>query len=451
MGHDVATAWDHVRTRLREDLGWLRTQGWLDGIRLRAIEDGAAFLTVESDEARELARAHADSLRRALGEVAGRPLDVRFEVTRRRRRTGRRPRRRGGGRDLEGVSLDTERVNARQELGGFLTGPANELPLRFAQEVVGVPGRWNPFVVHGANGSGKSHLLHGIANAYRRRHPARRVVFTSGERFAVQLSLTARRRQADRFRELYRRADLLLIDDLHELAGKRAAERELVFTLDELLATDRQVVVAAKAPPKRLVDLAPGLEGRLMGGLVAEIRAADRETRRQIVRARSARCDLGLDDAAFELLLSGFGASVRELLSALTRLEAYRRHVGGPLDVATVRDILSDLVRERLRPATLEDLAAFVAERLAAPVEEQRGRSRKPRIVRARQVAMALCRRLTGVTLREVGAFFGGRSCASVCSAQQRVADLRERDPEVRAVWESALGLFTPAASGFSS
>ena len=141
--------------------------------------------------------------------------------------------------------------------------------------------------------------------------------------------------------------------------------------------------------------------------------------------------------------MDGCCQSMRDLLSSVNRLEAYQRHVERELDAATARHVLSDLLRRRNRPASLEALAEFVAERTGSSLALQRGRSRKPEAVRARQLAMALSRHLTSLTLREVGEYFGQRSCAAVHLAQQRVREQRQVEPRVQELWEAACGQFS--------
>lgn len=441
---DASTLWDAVRGHLRSELGWIRTQ-WLEGLDLRGLEQGTACLVARSDEARKAASERVGTIRAGFAALGAPVRGVRV-ITRRagaRRKVAVQP---GGGaapEDEPDITLTGDGLNDRFQLSAFLTGPANEVPLRVARQVVEQPGIWNPLVFWGTSGNGKTHLLHGIAHDFRRRYPGRRVVYASSERFVRQYSLTSRRRQATRFRELYRQADLLVLDDVQELAGKPGSERELVFTLDHLTAAGRQVVVASSASPKRIGNMEATLGGRLLGGLTIELPAPDKHTRRSILRARCAASGLTLTDPVQELLLTGFGQSTRELLDAMTRLEAYVRHLGRPLDVPAVQSILADLLGGQVRPASLEALAAFVAERTGVSVEAQRGRSRKPSVVEARQLAMALCREHTRLTLREVGLFFGNRSCASVHFAQQRVGAQRQADAAVGEVWEAAAGIFT--------
>ena len=439
---DAATLWGLVREHLRGELGWIRTQ-WLEGLELRGLERGQACLEAPGEEGRAAVLAHAAELKAAFQALGAPVKGVRAVV---RRLAAARAAQPAGGPPAEveaDVPLTGDRLNERFQLAAFLTGPANEVSLRVARQVVEQPGKWNPLLFYGTSGNGKTHLLHGIAHDFRRRYPGRRVVYTSSERFVRQYALTARKRQATRFRELYRQADLLVLDDVQDLAGKPGSERELVFTLDHLTASGRQVVLASTVSPKRIGNMEATLEGRLLGGLSIELPPPDKSTRRAILRARCARNALQLQDPVVELLLSGFGQSTRELLDAMTRLEAYALHCQRPLDVPTVQSILHDLLGHRLRPATLESVAEFVAERTGVTLETLRGRSRKPSVVSARQLAMALCREHTGLTLREVGAFYGDRSCASVHFAQERVGSLRKSDPALRETWEAAAGLFT--------
>jgi chromosomal replication initiator protein len=442
---DASTLWEAVRGHLRSELGWIRTQ-WLEGLELRGLERGTACLVARSEEARLAASERTGTIRAAFAELGAPVKGVRIAAARARSRARRKAAVDPTGEapdEPDIITLCGDGLNDRFQLSAFLTGPGNEVPLRVARQVIEQPGMWNPLVFWGGSGNGKTHLLHGIAHDFRRRYPGRRVVYASSERFVRQYSLTARRRQAIRFRELYRQADLLVLDDVQELAGKPGSERELVFTLDHLTAAGRQVVLSSSASPKRIGNIEPTLGGRLLGGLTIELPSPDRTTRRSIIHARCASSGLCVPEPVVELLLAGFGQSTRELLDALTRLEAFVRHLQRPLDVPAAQHILADLLGGRLRAATLESLAEFVAERTGVGVDAQRGRSRKPTVVAARQLAMALAREHTSLTLREVGAFFGARSCASVHFAQERVRTQRKADTALREVWEAAAGLFT--------
>lgn len=442
--------WTAACARLRDELGWVRTSPWLDELALRSVDGAQAIVEAGDAGTRDKASANAAAIGSALAEVLRLPAPpaVRVAVRRRAQRAELAPAARepqGGGAAAGGeVDLGPDTVNAGFQLSSFLTGPSNEVPLRFAREVIERPGQWHPVVFHGGSGSGKTHLLQAIANGYRRRYPGRRVVYASSERFARQYSFTARHRLAGRFRELYREADLLVLDDLQDLAGKQGTERELTFTLDHLQSVGRQVVLASASAPKR-VALDPSLADRLVGGVVLELKAPDRDTRLAIIKARAAALALSLDEQVVELLLGALPPSIRELLCAINQLDAHRRLVGGRLDVDVARKVLADLLKGRLEPASLEALCQFVAGELVLDPALLKGQSRRPHVARARIMAMALGRELTPLTLREIGAFFGQRACASVHGAQDRAAELCADDPRLRALWDAACGRFARA------
>ena len=432
---EVAAAWEAARAKIRDELGWVRTHPWLDELRPRSMERGVVCLEAGSAALRSTAQNHNDELKGALSETLGRPVTVRVVLSRQAR-----PKQRRGAAQApeEEVTLEPEQINHRLLLSSFLTGPNNELPFRFAQEALDEPGRWHPLVYYGESGCGKTHLLQGIVNGFRRRYPTRRVVYTSSDRFARHFSLAQRKRQTSRFLAMYREVDMLVVDDLQDMAGKQGTERQLNYTLDHLQMSNRQVVLACAAPPKQIPQLEPGLEGRLLGGQVVELRPPDAPTRRSIVKARCASSQLKLEEDVLDLLITGFELNVRELLCALTRLEAHQRLMETRLSQVAVRNILGDLLNGKLKPPNLDSVSEFVADRLGLSVDQLRSRSRKASVVQGRQLAMALLRDLTPLTLREVGCFFGGRSCASVHFAQQRAKELREEDAQVRDLWDIA-------------
>lgn len=434
---DSVAVWDTARAKIRDELGWVRTHPWLDELRLRSIERGVACLIVGSAATRKAVYPHTETIQDALEETVGRAVHLRILLRKTRGRT-RKGKRQQQPPQQEQLRLTPQSTSSRHQLTSFFGGRANDIPLRFARQAVNEPGQWHPLVFYGEPGSGKTHLLQGIVNGYRRQYPGRRAVYASSDRFARQFLQSLRHRQTDRFRELYRSVDLLVLDDLQSLAGKQTCERELNHTLDHYLHAHRQVVLACSEPPKRIPQLQAGLEGRLLGGQVVELRPPDPPTRLEIVRAGSAERGLRLGQGVVELLTTGFDLSVRELFAAMTRLAAHQRHTRRSLDLAATREILRDLLQGKLKPVTLAGVAEFVAERLDVDVKQLRGRSRKPTVVRARQVAMGLMRDLSPLTLREVGAYFGNKSPASVHFAQERARQLREEDPRIRELWEAA-------------
>jgi chromosomal replication initiator protein len=477
-------AWRAAQGRLRDRLGAARTHSWVEDVAVVEVDRtrGRATLEARSHATAKNAREFQAAVEGELAVALGLPrLSVRIFARRspasRRPKAGRRPSDVGRVEDdfprnepldrltsrrprpepvaeqpaadpaLPALELESGGIDARLKLSNFIVGPSNEMAFRFATAVTSEPGNpcFNPLLVHGATSSGKTHLLHAIANAFRERSPSRRVVVVSSERFTTQFSLAVRSGQAGRLRELYREADLLIIDDVHQLAGRSETEKELVHTIDELVRRRRQVVLASAFPPKHLPKLDPGLEGRLLQGLVVELKAPCETTRENLTRLRAAALKLDLDEAVIRLLVRRFERT-DQILGALKRLDAHVQLSGAPVgqrvDGPEVERVLADLFRGRDDVPTPAAIASFVAQALGLDPESLKGGSRKPSVVRARQLGMALTRRLTQLTLREVGAHFGGRSCACVHFAHRKVQLMREKDPKIKSAYEEALRRF---------
>jgi len=343
------------------------------------------------------------------------------------------------------LTLDLATADRRLTLESFIVGSCNDLAHRAARACSSEPGMSyrNPLLIIGGTGVGKTHLAHAIVNAYTAQFPSRRVVLASSERFATQFSIAVRSGQGARFRELYREADLLVIDDIQALAGKPETERELLHTIDELVHRRRQVVLCSNLPPKRLPKLDQGLEGRLLQGLVVELKAPDESTRERLIRARSLERRLELDEGIVKLLARRFDRT-DQLLGALKRLDAHAKLGERKLTGTEVENALADLLRGKDDAPQPTSIAVFVASMLGLDADAIRGTSRKPSVVKARQLAMSLTRRFTLLTLREIGAHFGGRSCACVHFAHRKVALLRDSDPKIKACYEEALRRFAP-------
>jgi chromosomal replication initiator protein len=458
--------WRTAAVRLRDRLGVARTLPWIDDVNVVRIDRrrSRALLEASSTATARSAREFQSALEGELAVALGLPrVSVRIFARRRARAlaalgherptpaierspvASSAPAPATEAPSLPPLSLDVETPDRRLSLDGFIAGPGNDLAHRAARAVATEPGMSyrNPLVIIGGTGTGKTHLAHGIANAFARSAPSRRVVLVSSERFATQFSIAVRGGQGARFRELYREADLLIIDDIQALAGKPETERELLHTIDELVHRRRQVVLCSTLPPKRLPKLDMGLEGRLLQGLVVELKPMDEPTRERLVRARAMELSLELDECVSKLLARRFERT-DQLLGALKRLDAHQKLGGKRLTVTEVEHALEDMLRGKDDSPQPASIAAFVATAMGVDADAIRGTSRKPSVVKARQLAMALARRFTLLTLREIGAHFGGRSCACVHFAHRKVALLRESDPKIRACYEEALRRFSP-------
>lgn len=340
-------------------------------------------------------------------------------------------------------SLSSGSENGRSR--GFVAGPENAVLLGAIEDFCASPETlYNPLVLHGPPGIGKTHLARIIAE----RHHATGAtdegagdggeIFTTGSDWATGYADAVESRTLSAWRERNRSARLLVIDGLEALAGKHAAQIELLHTCDELLHTGQKIVVTARREPGHSRGLLPGLASRLMAGLVVEIVAPGEATRRLAIEKFAHDRQLVIDAAAIDLLAAELAVTVPELSGALHELRTLARDtMTSPgsidrisIDRAAVRALLQR--RRGQRDMTLRNIAGKTARHFGVPLAELRGPSRRQNIAKARGVAMHLARQLTGKSLEAVGGYFGGRDHTTVMYACRKTDELIASDATIR-------------------
>lgn len=311
----------------------------------------------------------------------------------------------------------------------FVTGPANALAREASFALARTPQlAFFPLFLAGGSGTGKSHLARAVV-AEARRRGVERSIYVSAERFTTDFTGAIRGRQGSAFRRRYRQdCDLLVIEDVQFLAGKRQTQLELFHVVEHLRAVGARVVLTGDQLPRQITDLSPRLASQMAGGLVAELELPDRALRRSILRDRASRGGVALPTDCLEMLVDGVLGSVRDLEGVLTQLVASASLLGRPID----RDLTDTALRKvgGPQPAQREPGAviACVAAFFGVSQSQLASRSRSTRYGHPRQLAMYLCRRYTNASLSEIGRYFG-RKHASVANAIQKV----ERDILARA------------------
>lgn len=310
----------------------------------------------------------------------------------------------------------------------FVVGPENRLVETVVRSVLEDSKRkYRPLVVYGPTGTGKSHLARGLAAQWKNRFPSRTVVSTSAVDFSRELADAIETQDMQDFRARYRKARLLVFEDLGRLAGKRAAQEELIYTLDALLTAGRQVVLTAAAA--RLPELMPALQSRLIAGLTVPLVPPAPETRLVILQRLAKLREIELSEPVARVLAQGLSTTVPELLGALIQLETQARLQGIAIDAQAARIYL--VRRNGLRQPGLRDLAAATARYFSLKLSELRSPSRRRAVVTARGVAMYLARQLSGKSLEQIGRYFGGRDHTTVMHGCRKTAELLKTDPTV--------------------
>ena len=328
-------------------------------------------------------------------------------------------------------------------LPSFFAGPENRLVEVAVRSVLFGSAGHNPLVFYGPTGTGKSHLARGLAAQWKTLPgPQRsRVIFITAADFARKLADAIETQATDDFRAWYKKAGLLVIDDLGELSEKRAAQEELIHVIDALVPLGRRVVITAPSAPGEMAKITPMLQSRLTGGLTVPLCSPGPVARRAVLRELAIARGIELPETVTRILADGLCATVPELRSALLRLEASTELVGGRIDAQAARDYLTE--RNGSGQPSLRDIAVASARHFSLKLSELRSSSRCRPVVTARGVAMYLSRLLTQHSLGNIGDYFGGRDHSTVMHGCRRTEQLVKSDPTIREAVEQLRSKWT--------
>ena len=335
-------------------------------------------------------------------------------------------------------------LDARYRFDNFVRGKSNELGYAAALQVAQKPGNtYNPLLLYGGTGLGKTHLLHAAGNLLREQNPHAKVLYLHSERFVSEMITSLRRGSIDEFKEHYRSAEALLIDDIQFFAGKDRTQEEFFHTFNALLESKQQIILTCDRYPKEVEGLEARLRSRFGWGLTVAIEPPDFETRVAILLNKAQERGVQLADSVAFLIARRMRSNVRDLEGALNTLFANARFTGRAITEPFTREVLRDLLTVHDRLITIENIQKIVSEYYKLRVSDLLSRRRTRTIARPRQVAMALSKELTEHSLPEIGEAFGGRDHTTVLHACRKIEELCDTDGRLREDKAKLLRLLT--------
>ena len=315
----------------------------------------------------------------------------------------------------------------------FVTGKSNELARAAAMQVSNNPAQnYNPFFIYGGVGLGKTHLMNAIGNNILSNNPDAKILYLHSERFVVDMVRALQHNKIDAFKEFYRSADALLIDDIQFFAGKERSQEEFFHTFNALLDGNCQIVLTCDRYPKEVNGLDERLKSRFGWGLTQSIEPPELETRVAILQKKAAHIGTHLDtDVAF-FIAKCIQSNVRELEGALRRVVANSQFTGKDITLAFAKEALRDLISLQNKMVSIDNIQKTVADyykiRMADLLSAKRNRS----LARPRQLAMSLAKELTSHSLPEIGEAFGGRDHTTVLHACKKIVELCSTDNKIK-------------------
>lgn len=324
-------------------------------------------------------------------------------------------------------------LNPRFSFEHFVVGPSNRFAFAAAQAVAESPAKsYNPLFIYGPVGLGKTHLMQAITQEISLKQPHLKICYLSSEQFTNELINAIRHRSAEAFRQKYRTIDVLLIDDIHFIAGKESTQEEFFHTFNVLHDHRKQIIICSDRPPKEIANLEERLVSRFAWGLITDIQPPDYETRVAILRKKLELESVNVPDDVVSFIATEIKTNIRELEGAMIRVVAYALLDDKPITLHVAKSVLKDMVKETVKTISVDMVQRQVASYFKIQVGDLKTKSRHKNIILPRQLAMYLSRKLTTHSLPEIGAAFGGKDHTTILHAFKKIDGIALSDQKVK-------------------
>jgi chromosomal replication initiator protein len=458
MENTLRLIWEEIANGIRPHVSPDAFQRWFAALELVQTDETALVLQVPNTIYQLWIESNYLSLvQGAVSSVLGSPREIRFIVAEPDRGAG------AGGAEAAGLdpapavlavaadgatgdgatarladkdaeATSTHGMNPRNTFDTFVVGSNNQFAHAAALAVAQSPAKtYNPLFIYGGVGLGKTHLMHAIGQQVLERKKGVKVMYLSSEKFTNEFIDAIQHNTLVKFRKRYRQADVLLIDDIHFLAGKERSQEEFFHTFNTLFDGRKQIVLSSDRPASEIANLEQRLVSRFEWGLTAELQPPDIETRMAILRKKAQALHVQLAPEVLDFLAQRVRTNVRRLEGALMRVASYASLSGREVSQEAVEQLLRDILQEEARKTiTIDQIQRKVAEHFDVRLADMTSKRRPANIAFPRQVAMFLARRHTKASLNEIGDAFGGRDHGTVLHACKTVQNRMTREDQTR-------------------
>ncbi|HZR01734.1 MAG TPA: chromosomal replication initiator protein DnaA [Burkholderiales bacterium] len=335
---------------------------------------------------------------------------------------------------------DGNRLNPAFTFESFVTGKANQLARAAALQVAEHPGTaYNPLFIYGGVGLGKTHLLQAIGNLVQKGNPHAKIRYIHAEQYVSDVVRAYQHKAFDGFKRYYHSLDLLLIDDIQFFSGKNRTQEEFFYAFNALIEARKQVIITCDTYPKEISGMEDRLISRFGWGLTVAIEPPELEMRVAILLKKAEADGHSLSQDVAFFIAKHIQSNVRELEGGLKRVIAYSNFAGMPLTVDLAKEALKDLLAIQYRQISIDNIQRTVADYYKIKVAEMYSKKRSRNVARPRQMAMALAKELTQLSLPDIGDAFGGRDHTTVLHACRKIAELKTENPEIKRDFEALL------------
>ena len=423
--NSVADVWDNVLSQLKGELSETTIATWFDELEAVDIQGNTFILHCSND----FKKGYIESLfmkniKASLHDIFSTDFEVKILD------------------DLDYAELKDNRPHRQSErftsaeftFETFVVGPSNKLAYAASVSVAEHPAQnYNPLLIYGDSGLGKTHLIYAIANVIRRNDPRSKIAYVKGDDLTNELVDAIREGKTAEMREKYRQADLLLVDDIQFIAGKESTQEEFFHTFNSLHDAHKQIVIASDRPAKEIKSLEERLRTRFEWGLTADVQPPDFETRVAIVKRKAELLHLDLPEDVAEFIANHLKNNIRQLEGAVKKLNAYYMLEGIQPVISVAQNAIKDILNETQPvPVTIEKIVGEVSRTFNVSPADIRGTKRNANVASARRVAIYILREVTGMSMEEIGREFSGRDHSTIVYSLKTMERDMKNDQHLR-------------------
>jgi chromosomal replication initiator protein len=439
----MSALWQSTLSQIREKISESNYQAWFSGIQCIEVNEEASVVHLglpNKFSADWITDYYHDLIVNSLAELGKKPFTVEYKV-------------------IEGASAQElpedarpvaeprvthhvttpkpalpDQINPKYNFDRFVVGNSNQFAHAAAKAVADLPGgQYNPLLIYGGVGLGKTHLLNGIGIQVLNKFPQCRCIYVSGEKFMNELINTIRYGKMEEFRAKYREScDLLLVDDIQFIAGKERTQEEFFHTFNTLYEGQKQIVMTSDRLPKDMAGLEERLRSRFEWGLIADIQPPDLETRIAIIRKKAESDHIPINDDVAMYLATAIKSNIRELEGALIRLSAFASLNNKTITMELTQDVFRHILRDQAAACSIESIQKLVGDYYQVKPVDLKSSRRVRSLVEPRQVAMYLCKKHLHASYPEIGHKFGGKDHTTVIHAVRKIEDQITKNGKLR-------------------
>ncbi len=437
ISDDLKKNWNIVQLKLKESYGVDVYKSWIENVEAKGVEQNSLILGVKTRFVRDWIVSHyADKILDHFQKLDNTISRIQFEISEifvnEKISNIFDFNTKSKIIDIKDTNYGVNRIDPRLNFDNFVTGESNQLAFSAAKRICENLGHYNPLYIYGSVGLGKTHILNSIGNQLKQLQ--KKIIYLSAERFMYQFVKSIKNKDTYKFKDIFRNADVLILDDIQFISGKDVTQEEFFYTFNSLIENQSQVVISSDRSPNDLDRIQDRIKSRLSGGLVVDIQQPDISLRLEILKKRCLfekdqySKDLVINDEILTFIANEFKSSIRDMLGVLNRIIASSRIQNRNPSLQDAKLILKDLFSNMNTTVSIEDIQKIVVNFYDISITDFLSARRSRHIARPRQIAMYLSKKLTTKSLPEIGRKFTGRDHTTVIHAIKKIEDLMHND-----------------------